>query len=255
MSALRIHEKQSLVRLKTADGFVISCLLVTNDYDKKKDILQVPVLVQVHGLLGHFLARGTPRLLPHALLADGFNSLAINTRLAAAGQMTSRGVFDDTIYDIDAALGLLVEEGFQRIFLLGYSLGASMVVHWAANRQHPHVQGLILEGVAFSLPDSRRKRWEKWGSSPTYAEVYERAKALLGADPYRAVHDEMFVAYQAAGPTREPLHSEIFTYKSWWFMMGPEAFNAMAHRHIGTSYHSAWYCLCWANLLNCVFVW
>ena len=172
-------------------------------------------------------------MLPHALLADGFNSLAINTRLAAAGQMTSRGVFDDTIYDIDAALGLLVEEGFQRIFLLGYSLGASMVVHWAANRQHPHVQGLILEGVAFSLPDSRRKRWEKWGSSPTYAEVYERAKALLGADPYRAVHDEMFVAYQAAGPTREPLHSEIFTYKSWWFMMGPEAFNAMAHRHIG----------------------
>lgn len=221
------------MRFRAADGFLIAGLLVTNEYNRKEEIVQIPVLLQVHGLLGHFLARGTPRLLPHALLRHGFNSLSINTRLACAGQMTGQGIFDDTINDIDAAIELLVQEGFQRIFLLGYSLGASMVVHWAANRQHPRVNGLILEGTGFSLPDSRRKRWEKWGSSPTYTEVYERAKVLLGADPYHAPDDEVFVACQSSGPSREPIHSEIYTYKTWWFLMGPEAWNAMTYRHIG----------------------
>ena len=232
MNTVPIHEKQRLLRFRTADGFLISALLVTKDYTRKEDILHIPVLLQVHGLLGHFLARGTPRLLPHALLDHGFNSLSINTRLASAGQITSQGIFNDTVHDIDAALALLAQEGFQKIYILGYSLGASMVVHWAANRQHPLVQGLILEGAHFSLPDSRRKRWGKWGSSPTYDEVYVRAKALLGADPYRAPDDEVFVAYQSSGPSRAPIHSEIYTYKSWWFMLGPEAHNAMTHRHI-----------------------
>jgi pimeloyl-ACP methyl ester carboxylesterase len=108
-----------------------------------------------------------------------------------------------------------------------------MVVHWAANRQHPRVKGLILEGAAFSLPDSRRKRWEKWESRPSYADVYERAKALLSDDPYRAPDDEVFVVYRASGPSFEPLHSGIYTYKTWWFMIGPEAHNAMIYQHIG----------------------
>ncbi len=232
MSSLTTHEKQRLIRFKAADGFVITGLLVTNEYARKENFLRLPVLLQIHGLLGHFLARGTPRLLPHALLTHGFNSLSINTRLACAGQMTGQGIFDDTIHDIDAAIAILDQEGFQNIYILGYSLGAGMVVHWAANRQHPLVKGLILEGMGFSLPDSRRKRWEKWGSSPTYAEVYERAKAILGADPYRAPDDEVFVVYQCSGPSREPIHSEIYTYKTWWFMIGPEARNAMTHRHI-----------------------
>jgi alpha-beta hydrolase superfamily lysophospholipase len=233
MSALLVHEKQSLLRFRTVDGFLIVGLLVTNDDNRKENILQVPVLLQVHGLLGHFLARGTPRLLPHALLGRGFHSLSINTRLACAGQMTSQGIFDDTINDIDAAIELLVQQGFQNIYILGYSLGACMVVHWAANRQHPLVNGIILEGAGFSLPDSRRKRWEKWGSMPTYGEVYERAKAILGFDPYHAADDEIFVAYQSSGPSREPIHCEIYTYKTWWHMIGPEALNAMNHRHIG----------------------
>ena len=234
MSTIPIHAPQRLLRFRAADGFLISALLVTNASSSPADMLQIPILLQVPGMIGHFLARGTPRLLPHALLAHGFHSLSINTRLASAGQMTSHGIFDDTIHDLDAAIELLVQQGFQKIFLLGYSLGASMVVHWAAHRQHPRVRGLILEGVGFSLPDSHRTRWEKWGSSPTYTEVYERAKAILGADPYHAPDDEVFVVYQASGSSREPIHSEIYTYKTWWFMIGPEAHQAMTHRHIAT---------------------
>lgn len=147
MGNVTIHEKQRLMRFRAADGFLITGLLVTKEYGRKEEILHVPVLLQIHGLLGHFLARGTPRLLPHALLARGFNSLSINTRLASTGQMTGQGIFDDTIHDIDAAIERLVQEGFQNIFVLGYSLGAAMVVHWAVNRQHSRVKGLILEGA------------------------------------------------------------------------------------------------------------
>ena len=233
MTEIHMHEHQTLLRFRAEDGFLISALLVTKEYEKKEEILEIPVLLQIHGLLGHFLARGTPRLLPHALLDHGFHSMSINTRLAYAGQMTSRGIFDDTIKDIHAAVQFLTREGFRNIFILGYSLGASMVVHWAAHREHRDVKGLILEGPPYSGPDSTRKHLAKWGSMPTYEEVYEKAQAVLGDDPYNSTNDETFVVYQATGPSRESLHSEIFTYKTWWFMKGPEAHNAMVYKHIG----------------------
>jgi pimeloyl-ACP methyl ester carboxylesterase len=68
---------------------------------------------------------------------------------------------------------------------------------------------------------------------PTYEEVYTRAKRILKNDPYNSPNDEVFVIYQARGPSRTPVHDEIFTYKTWWHMMGPEAHAAMAHKQIG----------------------
>jgi alpha-beta hydrolase superfamily lysophospholipase len=233
MDGTKIHEKQRLIRFKADDGFPISALLVTKDHGRKEDITDIPLLLQVHGLLGHFLARGTPRLLPHALLECGFNSLSINTRLANAGQITGVGIFDDTIRDIDAAVTFLLQEGFKTIFVLGYSLGASMVAHWATNREYPQVKGLILESVLYSGADSQRKRFEKWGSTPTYEEIIQKARSVLGNDPYNSVRDESFVVYQAKGPSREPINNEIFTYKTWWFMAGPEGHRAMACKQIG----------------------
>jgi predicted alpha/beta-fold hydrolase len=134
MNGGKIHEYQSLIRFRAEDGFLVVGLLVTKRDSRAQEILDGPILLQVHGLLGHFLARGTPRLLPHALLDRGFSSFSINTRLASAGQITGQGVFDDTIMDLDASVSFLIQEGFRRIFVLGYSLGACMVVHWAANR-------------------------------------------------------------------------------------------------------------------------
>lgn len=227
-----MDEEQKLLRFRAADGFLVSGLLTTSGSENREAMLKTPVLLQIHGLLGHFLARGTPRLLPQALLDRGFNSLSINTRLASGGQIIGQGIFDDTIHDLDASVELLVEEGFENIFVHGYSLGASMVLYWAANREDSPAKGLALEGAAFSLPDSRKKRWARYGSSPTYNEVYEQAKALLGIDPRKASNDEVFAVYQSAGPSRQPTDSEIYTYKTWWFMLGPEAHNAMSHRQI-----------------------
>jgi predicted alpha/beta-fold hydrolase len=164
MSSGILHEKQHLMRFRADDGFLITAFMVTPDYREMEEIREIPILLQIHGSLGHFLARGTPRLLPHALLDRGYSSLSINTRLANAGQMTGQGVFPDTIKDIDAALAVLVQQGFRNIFILGYSLGASMLAHWAGNRDHSSIRGFILEGCLYSSAASQRKRFEQWGA-------------------------------------------------------------------------------------------
>ncbi len=229
----KIHQQQELIRFEAADGFPITSLLVTKEHKRRKEIFDVPVLLEVHGLLGHFLARGTPRQLPHALLERGFHSLSINTRLAYAGQIIGNGIFDNTIHDIDAAVEFIEMEGFENIYILGYSLGAAMLVNWAANREHSRIKGIILEGGHYSIPDTWKRNFNKWGSSPSYEDVYIKAKEILGDDPFESLNDETFVAYQSRGPTHEPINSELFTYKTWWFMAGPEANNAMAYKHIG----------------------
>jgi alpha-beta hydrolase superfamily lysophospholipase len=233
MKSEKIPAKQSLMRFRADDGFLITAMMVTPDNQQSEEIRDIPILLQIHGSLGHFLARGTPRLLPQALLERGYSSLSINTRLANAGQMTGQGIFPDTIKDIDAAVGVLVQEGFRNIFILGYSLGASMLVHWAANRNHSSIRGLVLEGCLYSSAASQRKRFETWGAIPSYEEVYAQAKEVLGDDPYGSENDETLLVYQSKGPSHEPINDEIFTYKTWWFMEGPEAHAAMAHEHIG----------------------
>lgn len=227
-----IHPHQTLFRLRTRDGFMMSGHLVIKEDELDTNILKTPIIIEVHGLLGNFLARGTPRLLPQALRERDISSFSINTRLAFAGQINGRGIFDETIHDIDAAVDFLTQEGFHHIFILGYSLGASMVLHWAGHRHVPHVKGLILEGTHYAIPDTQRKRLAKWESTPSYEELYAQAKSILGEDPSHSEHDEMVVIYQARGPTRSPLHDEIFTYKTWWHMMGPEAYSAMAYKQI-----------------------
>lgn len=229
---MKFHEGQNLIRFRTKDKFLITAVLVTRKCSRIEEIIDIPIVLQIHGLLGHFLARGTPRLLPHALVEHGFNAMSMNTRLASAGQINGQGIFDDTIMDLDSAIDFLTQEGFKNIFILGYSLGACMAAYWAVNRQHPNVKGLILEGIHYSISDSYRKQFDKWGSSPTYEELCEKARGVLGDDPYNSPNDEIVIVYRARGPNTEPLSDEIFTYKTWWFMVGPEAHATMTYKFI-----------------------
>ncbi|HWP90897.1 MAG TPA: alpha/beta fold hydrolase [Thermodesulfobacteriota bacterium] len=227
------REEKRLISFRAEDGFLLNALLLTKSFNNEEvDLLDRPIIIHVHGVLGHFLARGTPRLLPPALLEHGISSFSVNNRMAFMGQIMGEGIFDYAIKDIDAAVDLLRKEGFRKIFIFGYSLGANIVAYHASQRPNAGIQGLILEGCAFSLPDSQRKRWEKWDSIPTYDEVYVRAREVLGKDPDKSANDQIFIVYRAWGPTFNPFHVEIFTYKTWWFMRGPEAYNAMTFRVI-----------------------
>ncbi|NIS08176.1 MAG: alpha/beta hydrolase [Candidatus Dadabacteria bacterium] len=224
------HKK--LVTFKAKDGFEINAVLTVCRKRNEEQLYNTPIIIQVHGVLGNFLTRGTPRLLPPALFDVGIHSLSINSRMAHMGQIIDSAIFDETIYDIDAAVKYLVKLGFHRIFILGYSLGANLTAHYASVNTHRNVKGVILEGCSYSLPESQKDRLKKWDSIPNYDDIYSAAKQQLGSDPLKSKNDMIFVVYRAWGPTFNPIDCEMFSYKTWWFMRSPEAENAKTYKII-----------------------
>ena len=45
-------------------------------------------------------------------------------------------------------------------------------------------------------------------------------------------NDRVFIVYRAWGPTFDPSDVELFTYRTWWFMRSPEAYNAKTNEII-----------------------
>jgi len=229
-----VSRQRRLLSFPAEDGFLINALLVSGEFKRKEDLFDAPIVLLVHGVLGHFLARGTPRLLPNALEENGISSFSINTRMAFTGQMFGSAIFDESVMDIEAAVNMLVKEGFRKIIILGWSLGANISVYYAANNLHPNVKGLILEGCSSSLPLSNKNRLEKWNSIPSYDHIYDIAKKVLKPDPVTTQNDRVFIVYRAWGPTFEPADIELFTYRTWWFMRSPEAHNAKTNEIISS---------------------
>jgi pimeloyl-ACP methyl ester carboxylesterase len=227
-----VSRQRRLLSFPAEDGFIINALLVSGEFHQEKDLYDAPIVLLVHGVLGHFLARGTPRLLPNAFVENGISSFSINTRMAFTGQMFGGAIFDESIMDIEAAVDFLVKEGFRNIYILGWSLGANITVYYCVNNAHPNVKGIILEGCSSSLPVSNKNRLDKWKSVPSYDHIYDLAKKVLKPDPVTTQNDRVFIVYRAWGPTFNPGDVELFTYRTWWFMRSPEAYNAKTNEII-----------------------
>ncbi|NIP31938.1 MAG: alpha/beta fold hydrolase, partial [Candidatus Dadabacteria bacterium] len=110
-------------------------------------------------------------------------------------QILDSAIFDETIFDIEAAVKYLVKLGFHRIFIIGYSLGANLTAYYASQNKHRNVKGVILEGCSYSLPESQKERLQKWDSIPSYDDIYENAKQLLSPNPLKSKNDRIFVVY------------------------------------------------------------
>ncbi|OGM16068.1 hypothetical protein A2V55_01915 [Candidatus Woesebacteria bacterium RBG_19FT_COMBO_37_29] len=194
-----------------------------------------PIVIHVHGFLGNFLD-GSQRFLPPILAKAGYSSLAINTRMANFSLFFGFGILEDTVPQIDTAIVFLKELGYKKIILSGYSLGGCIVLRYAALRNdpssYPSLKGVIALATPRSMPDSIRRRWDRWKSEPSYEEVYKRAKEFLKPAPYNASEDRTILIYKARGDTYRPEHTEIYTYKTWWFLAGPEADGATAYKQI-----------------------
>jgi len=227
-------QRRQILRYVARDGFEIDALLTTPEAATGEDLRKIPVIINVHGVLGNFLARGTPKIFPSAMLAKGYSTLSINTRMASLGQILGAGIFHKAARDIECSVRFLQKEGFQSIYILGYSMGANIAVDYAAgSREPPPVKGLILEGCSYSLPESQEKRLDKWGSIPDYRNIFRKAKTVLGSDPEDSRNDQIFVIYRAWGDSLNPSDVEIFTYKTWWFMRSPSAERAKTCDIIG----------------------
>jgi len=209
------------------------CHIVTH----KEHLEEKSVILRLHGTLGNLLDE-TEHELPSALANEGYSSLTINTLLANLGLFFGFGIFDDTMPQIDRACEFLRKVGFKKIVISGHGLGGCMAIRYAALRndpaKYPAIKGLIATATPFSMPDAIHRRWKRFGSEPTYDEIYSRAKRIFkpapGEEPAR---DEPFVVKKAHGETYLPKHSEIYTLKTWWTLAGPEAEGTKAYKHIG----------------------
>lgn len=190
-------------------------------------------VIVVHGSVGNYIS-GVPRRIAHRLALAGFTVLSVNTRMANYGAFFGGGLFHRTPLDLDAWVDLARRLGHQRIVLAGYSMGSTMVTHYQASRQRPEIVGLATFAHPRSLPDSLRRRWSRFGSIPDYDTVVERAWEMIGHSvDDDAGRDEIFIVRRANGPTDEPTHAEVWTYRTWWFSRGPQAHAADSVRQIG----------------------
>jgi dienelactone hydrolase len=176
----------------------------------------------VHGAVGNYL-QGFPRRLSFGLAERGHTVLSINTRMANYGALFGGGLLHRTPYDIDAGVDALRRRGYKRIILCGYSMGATMVTYYQAKMAPPEVVALCTFAHPWSLPDSLRRRWERFGARPSYDVVAERVAAALGDDPEDPTNDRIMVVHRSQGPSDRPEHTELWTYSTWWFSRGPEA--------------------------------
>jgi alpha-beta hydrolase superfamily lysophospholipase len=187
----------------------------------------VAVLV-VHGAMGNYLA-GVPRRVSFELARSGFTVLSANTRMANFGVVYGGGLLDRAPLDVDAALGLLRERGFERIVLLGYRLGAVLVTHYQAVRAPADVAGVCGLALPLSMPLAVRRRWDRLGAAPGYEEVARRARAAAAGE----AEDRIFVVRHGSGASDAPVDQEVWTHRTWWSCCGPQAGHAVAADWIG----------------------
>src|ERR1700758_2798804 len=194
--------EQELISIPFNDG-KIDALFYHSTTDKWQSEKE-PIIIHVHGFLGNFL-EGSQRFLPPILVKTGYSSLSINTRMANFGLFFGFGILDDTVPQIDTAIVFLKRLGYKKIILSGYSLGGSVVLRYAALRNdtsaYPTLKGVIAFSTPYSMPDSIHRRWDRWGSQPSYDEVYTRAKEILKPNPYNASEDRTILIYKARGDT------------------------------------------------------
>ena len=186
-----------------------------------------PILLRLHGLLGSLLDE-TEHDLPLVLANAGYSSMTLNTLLANVGLFFGFGVFDRVIPQIDAAVDFLRRSGFKKIVLAGHGLGSCMALRYAALRndpeKYPDLLGVIAISAPYSIEETILNKWERFGSKPTYDEIYQRAKRIFEPSPDAKIpDDEIILVKMAHGITYQPEDTEVYTLKTWWALVGPEA--------------------------------
>ena len=219
-----------LVTLKPADGHEWDGLLLRPRFGDPA--FRRLLVIVVHGSVGNYLT-GVPRRVAFELAEDGFPVMTINTRLANYGPFFGGGLFHKTPLDLEAALEVARANGFDRVVLLGYSMGSTVCTNFIANTDAPEVVGLLTIAHPASLPEALRLRWQRYGATPSYEEVADYARPIVAEDPDDPPGDRIFTVMRANGPRPTPENGEIWTYATWWSSRGPESPHAVSRDQIG----------------------
>lgn len=92
--------------------------------------------------------------------------------------------FEESVYDMEAGVNFLVQQGFSEVILVGMSTGANKACYYGATTKDIHVAGIVLGG-----PMSDRY------SSGYTSEIYKKYKAIMQKEIEEGRGDELKVGY------------------------------------------------------------
>ncbi len=184
-------------------------------------------VLHLHGNQGNFSV-GALRFLGDPLARAGIPMLSLETRLSNVSQIFGSAVFEEALADLTAGVAWLGSQGFDRVVVSGYSLGAVLATRFAAELAPPRLVALMTFGNAVGLPNSARRRMALSGARPSYDDLAAECR-----DALEAGRDRIVVARRAYAPSDAPRSAGVYTAGTWWHSRGPEAVDAMTDRHIG----------------------
>lgn len=141
-----------LVQTTTSDGLTLDGVFLP-PHSPVPDTQPIDAVLFVHGSNGNFYRSAVVSRM--ARLRDaGFAAAAFNTRghdmvtSGVQGRLNGNAydILDECRFDLDAAITWLSKQGYQRICILGTSLGADKVVYYQAQTQDPRIAGVIAFG-------------------------------------------------------------------------------------------------------------
>ena len=168
----------------TSDGIRLHGILL--EPDERRDDLNIDAIMMVHGSNGNFYASASNDR-AEALRREGVPVALFNTRghdvMAGSGQSGGHKVgnafelLSETHLDIAAVTDWMAGRGYERICVLGSSLGAVRVVLAQAKNQDPRVASLISCGpLRFS-----HKYYLGSSMADLHRQYFAEATALVAA--------------------------------------------------------------------------
>ena len=149
----------------------------------------VDAAVIVHGLSGNFYKSRLLKHLAHQLVAHGIPTVLANTRghdylnsTARMGRAQTLGaaveVVDEARFDMYAWAEFLGDQNYERILLMGHSLGAIKSLLAQARNPHPKVKALACLSATRLSENAllNSKKGERFG------ELLDKARALVEQD-------------------------------------------------------------------------
>lgn len=171
---MQIHTQ--LVSFKTSDNERLHGLLFT-PLQGNSDL----ALIMVHGVAMNFYLPPLSTF-GQALAEAGYHCFVINTRghdwIARAGNLTKFGgaayeTFEESLLDLNGALGCLTHMGYRRFILVGHSLGCVKSLIYQGTRQRADIIGVISCSCPKQFYSARAEE------QPEFEELMAQAERMI----------------------------------------------------------------------------
>lgn len=174
-----------LVRVTTADGLWLEAAL-HRPISAPQDALPIDACLLVHGTGSNFYAPGVLEAFARKAAESGVAALRINTRghdgicsisgpkHSIRGGATYEHVAD-CVEDLHAWIGHLTDLGYQRIGLVGHSMGGVKSAYTLARRPHLAVRALIM----ISSPRFNHDFYQSHPLANAFREAFQQARTAV----------------------------------------------------------------------------